>query len=272
MVTIRQILLNLLLSVLPLVKGQTCNFACDVMSWGSWGSCASTCGGSTRIRYASSVCCQYNWDVNTCKSTCYSKLTGSEICGFNCENGVWVNATQSCQCNTGWAGSCCNLVSKNCNDSPCENFATCTTIENGNWYECSCTWLTTGTTCENVDVGIVIGILLGCLVLLALIILIIFLVCTKMKKKKSSIIKVASKSRVGDNISDVSRKPDGRDSALQDSPWPYSTCSKTPIPEREDSGVVISVPPVSHCSFRSETEEYLLLSERTFVSFISKND
>ena len=68
------------------------------------------------------------------------------------------------------------------------------------------------------------------------------------------------------------KKHDGRESTIQESPWPYNTNTKTPIPEREDSGVVISVPPVSHCSFRNETEEYLLLSERTFVSFISKNE
>ncbi|KAI0231881.1 hypothetical protein LSAT2_017762 [Lamellibrachia satsuma] len=151
---------------------------CDLLSWGSWGSCNSTCDG--RHSRSRSICCNEDSTDISCLHNCnhtLSDLAESEACGDsadrndtsclencrlteadilqtiacsqNCVFGAYSNSSFKCHCEDQGYGDCCEFSDLTCSDNPCKNNAAC--VNGDQRYECQCTYGWSGLNC-NVEV------------------------------------------------------------------------------------------------------------------------
>ncbi|XP_002739661.2 low affinity immunoglobulin epsilon Fc receptor-like [Saccoglossus kowalevskii] len=76
---------------------------CTVGQWGPWSSCSAPCGTSGTMSRTRDIV-----TAAQCGGSCSFSLTDSQSCNVGGCNGNGVPLAESCDCNGGWSGTCCD--------------------------------------------------------------------------------------------------------------------------------------------------------------------
>ncbi|KAL4224568.1 hypothetical protein ACF0H5_015269 [Mactra antiquata] len=97
---------------------EPCPSACTWLSWGSWDTCSTSCGGGVQNR-TRSACCRGDATFNQCMIECHmlrSDAYMKRCCNTKCNNGgQWSyndrsSCTGTCTCPNGYKGNCCQTA------------------------------------------------------------------------------------------------------------------------------------------------------------------
>ncbi|XP_077983429.1 uncharacterized protein LOC144438253 [Glandiceps talaboti] len=76
---------------------------CQVSAWSTWGNCSIECGSSgTRTRTRSKTV------QESCGGQCFYSLSETADCADDGCNGHGSPMAESCECDRGWSGTCCD--------------------------------------------------------------------------------------------------------------------------------------------------------------------